>query len=103
VGPSADGRIKPDVMAPGVDIWSAGIAGNCSVDSQTGTSAAVAIAASAAALIRDYFERGKDGFLFVLSSWIWFHGLLQADPRRFPLFWYSHSEAISLQRGSQTV
>ncbi len=62
-GPTADGRIKPDVMAPGSGIISA--AGNtshtdlgCNTKSLSGTSMACPTAAGAAALLRQYFADG---------------------------------------------
>jgi hypothetical protein len=62
-GPTLDGRIKPDLMAPGSSIVSA--AGdsnhgslNCSTKSLSGTSMACPTAAGAAALLREYFSTG---------------------------------------------
>jgi len=57
-GPTADGRRKPEVFAPGCSIVSAGT-GGCSTNSLTGTSMACPAATGAAALIREYF---MDGF-----------------------------------------
>lgn len=62
-GPTEDGRIKPTVCAPGVDIWSADSDGNiasynCGVVSMSGTSMSAPITAGAAALIRQYFVDG---------------------------------------------
>jgi outer membrane protein assembly factor BamB len=64
-GPTQDGRLKPDLMAPGLGLWSAaGCDGNsgCLVDrykTLSGTSMATPNAAGAAALTRQYF---RDGF-----------------------------------------
>lgn len=62
-GPTNDGRVKPDIMAPGSSIISA--AGdnnhtdfNCSTKSLSGTSMACPTAAGAAALLREYFSTG---------------------------------------------
>ncbi|KXZ46205.1 hypothetical protein GPECTOR_46g274 [Gonium pectorale] len=66
-GPVADGRIKPDIIAPGTDIVSAGAGGvitagaaTCSSAQKTlsGTSMATPQAAGHAALIRQYFRNG---------------------------------------------
>ena len=64
-GPTEDGRIKPDVVAPG-EITSAsgkavyedGSSGACSVIHTSGTSMATPIVAGAAALVRQYFVDG---------------------------------------------
>jgi hypothetical protein len=61
-GWTADGRIKPDLMAPGCNA-SAGndsnvATANCSVDQGCGTSYAAPVAAGAAALARQYFTDG---------------------------------------------
>ena len=62
-GPTADGRIKPDVMAPGVGISSAlgdasHTSNNCSVQLLSGTSMATPTAAGASVLLRQYFADG---------------------------------------------
>lgn len=56
-GPTADGRRKPDLMAPGASIVSAGT-GSCNTSTLTGTSMACPAATGAAALIRQYFVDG---------------------------------------------
>ena len=68
-----DGRIKPDVVAPGVSVMSADSDGNISSDncddrSSSGTSMACPTAAGLAALTRQYLTDG-------------FHPLGEADPR----------------------
>ena len=75
-GPTGDGRLMPDIVAPGADIWSARAGGTCgkpapharqgSVTSMGGTSMAAPVAAGGVALIRQYFEErwypgGKKG------------------------------------------
>src|SRR5436309_3510310 len=61
-GPSADGRIKPDVMAPGVSVWSAQGADpfgdGTSYFQLSGTSMATPTTAGAATLVRQYFLEG---------------------------------------------
>ena len=62
VGPAADGRIKPDVVAPGFNVSAASdfsiSTDNCSTAAGAGTSYAAPTAAGAAALVREYFVRG---------------------------------------------
>lgn len=63
VGPTYDGRIKPDVCAPGYYIFSAmssnnsetGTAETCEVTNFAGTSMATPVTASNSAMIRQYF------------------------------------------------
>src|SRR5262249_5426929 len=62
-GPTADGRIKPDIMAPGVSTRSAlGNAihgdGNCGTQLLSGTSMATPTVAGGSALLRQYFADG---------------------------------------------
>lgn len=62
-GPTADGRIKPDVALPGSDIVSAGsddriTSHNCGISITSGTSAASPAAAGLTALIRQYYTEG---------------------------------------------
>ncbi|HKR64876.1 MAG TPA: S8 family serine peptidase, partial [Thermoanaerobaculia bacterium] len=62
-GPTADGRIKPDIVAPGRDILSAsGDAirgnGNCQTITKQGTSMSAPTVAGGAALLRQYFTDG---------------------------------------------
>jgi Subtilase family len=62
-GPTADGRIKPDVAVPGSDIVSAGSddridSQNCGISITSGTSTASPAAAGFAALIRQYYMDG---------------------------------------------
>lgn len=58
IGPTADGRRKPEVFAPGCDTVSSSTSGSCSTVSLTGTSMASPAVAGAAALIRQYFTDG---------------------------------------------
>ncbi|MFN7670847.1 MAG: S8 family serine peptidase [Planctomycetota bacterium] len=57
VGPTSDGRRKPDLFAPGTSIVSASTAA-CATTSLTGTSMACPAATAAGALIRQYFVDG---------------------------------------------
>ncbi len=62
-GPTADGRIKPDVTLPGVSIVSANSdnntgSANCNTRTSSGTSMASPAAAGAVALVRQYYMDG---------------------------------------------
>ena len=63
-GPTADGRIKPDVLAPGSVVFSANASSDlaaytCTVIGKQGTSMATAVVSGAVALIRQYFLEGR--------------------------------------------
>ena len=58
MGPTADGRIKPEVMAPGCSLTSAAAGANCLTMSLCGTSMAAPVIAGGSALIKQYFEDG---------------------------------------------
>ncbi len=58
VGPTADGRRKPDLMTPGCNISSARELSGCATRVSGGTSMAVPAAAGAATLARQYFVEG---------------------------------------------
>jgi len=62
-GPTSDGRIKPDIAAPGHAVDSANSSPNpsaatCSITRQSGTSMATPAAAGTVALVRQYFREG---------------------------------------------
>ena len=57
-GPTADGRRKPEILAPGCGIGSARDQTACSVRTLSGTSMASPAVAGAAALARQYFVEG---------------------------------------------
>ena len=57
MGPTTDGRRKPEVMAPGCGIQSAS-GTTCNTAGQTGTSMAAPAASGAAILVRQYFTDG---------------------------------------------
>ncbi len=71
-GPTADGRRKPEIFAPGCNTRSASSSSACGTTGLTGTSMAAPAIAGAAALTRQYFEDGfypsglaesQDGFV----------------------------------------
>ncbi len=57
-GPTQDNRIKPNVMAPGVDIWSALNTGTNGYDQMSGTSMATPTANGTIGLMRCYLQEG---------------------------------------------
>lgn len=52
LGYTSDGRIKPDIMAPGLKTFSASAGPECGASSKTGTSMATPAVSAAAALAR---------------------------------------------------
>lgn len=58
VGPTSDGRRKPEVYAPGCSTTSAWAGTTCSFTNMTGTSMACPAVAGAAVLVRQYFMDG---------------------------------------------
>ena len=62
MGPTSDGRIKPDILAPGVNIDSAGSSGEqeetCRIAVKSGTSMSTPIVAATASLFSQYLQEG---------------------------------------------
>ncbi|MHC4477586.1 MAG: S8 family serine peptidase [Planctomycetota bacterium] len=56
-GPTDDGRIKPDIVANGIGLYSATASSDSSYESYSGTSMSAPSAAGAAALLVDYYDR----------------------------------------------
>ena len=57
-GPTPDGRLKPDLVAPGSSLVSAADGEACGTVTMSGTSMATPIVTAAAALVRQYFREG---------------------------------------------
>jgi hypothetical protein len=57
-GPTADGRRKPEIFAPGCSIYSSSGSTACNVAPMTGTSMACPAIAGTALLVRQYFTEG---------------------------------------------
>ncbi|MEX0608752.1 MAG: S8 family serine peptidase [Balneolaceae bacterium] len=64
-GPTDDGRIKPDLVAPGDGLYTSDSASNASYGTSSGTSAAASVVAGSAALIAEHYQNLFSG---VLSS-----------------------------------
>jgi subtilisin family serine protease len=58
VGPTEDGRRKPDLLAPGMGIRSANVQTECELMEGSGSSFAAPAVAGCAALVRQYFRAG---------------------------------------------
>ena len=59
VGPTADGRIKPDLVANGTTVYSLGIGSNTDYDENSGTSMATPAATGAAILLKELYKKRK--------------------------------------------
>jgi hypothetical protein len=61
IGTNFEGPIKPDVIGPGTDLWSAGVGKgddeeSCNIQISSGTSMATPIIAAAAIMVKEYME-----------------------------------------------
>lgn len=62
-GPTDDGRIKPDIVANGVDVYSAGSSSNTNYTTKDGTSMATPNASGSALLIQQHHNNVKGKFM----------------------------------------
>jgi trimeric autotransporter adhesin len=62
-GPTDDGRIKPDIVANGVNLYSSFSANNAAYDYSSGTSMAAPVACGSMALLQDYYDSLNGTFL----------------------------------------
>ncbi|MFC1747016.1 S8 family serine peptidase, partial [Candidatus Neomarinimicrobiota bacterium] len=62
-GPTDDGRIKPDLVAPGKGLYSASSRGTEAYGTRAGTSQAAAVAGGTLALLQEYYARTHNGIL----------------------------------------
>lgn len=62
-GPTDDGRIKPDVVSPGVSIYSAVSTGNTTYDTYNGTSMATPAASGSLLLVQQHYNNVKGKFM----------------------------------------
>ncbi len=60
-GPTDDGRIKPDIVANGIDLYSASSSGNTSYTTMSGTSMASPNTTGTLALLQEHYRNGRGG------------------------------------------
>jgi hypothetical protein len=88
-GPTQDNRTKPNVMAPGVDIWSAQKTGTNGYSQASGTSMATPTANGTVGLMRCYLQEGyyptggavqSDRITYITSALLRSMAMASADP-----------------------
>ena len=67
-GPTNDGRVKPDLVACGIDLYSCVADSNNSYDTYSGTSMAVAVATGGAALLTELYQRYEPNSALLSST-----------------------------------
>lgn len=55
-GPTADGRVKPELTVTGVGVSAGGV--DCTPTTMSGTAASASVVAGMATLVREYFVKG---------------------------------------------
>lgn len=66
-GPTDDGRIKPDLVAPGAGLYTTGSGSDSDYSQSSGTSAASAVVTGAAALLQQHFKNLADSTISAAS------------------------------------
>ncbi len=88
-GPTQDGRLKPNVMAPGVNLWSAQASGQSGYSQMSGTSMSTPAVNGALALVRCYLREGyyptgtprdEDRIEYISSALMRSLAMVSADP-----------------------